>query len=287
MSKHMLIHPAGTATPVHHHDLHNEGSLSDPDEGFKLVRSRAPLDLGAFPNQAEEFQHVVYMPIKPREYAYFRRLDLPEHLDWAFPLLQAVSAHIGPQPRYVYLTVRHHWVEAGTAGNREGWHIDGYGSPGDRNFIWCSSVPTEYVEGNLWLPEDHADCLALLAAIPEGDLVQTLKPYHLYELGDVVHRCALAKESGMRTFVKISVSSEKYDLLGNARNPLLPSTHWPLKPREGVRNHPTAQPGGGKALPDHRAERKEGQTVVLAGPFGAAIHHNVGPETLKAIKEGS
>lgn len=282
MSKHMLIHPAGTATPVHHHDLHNEGSLSDPDEGFKLVRSRAPLDLGAFLNQAEEFQHVVYMPIKPREYAYFRRLDLPEHLDWAFPLLQAVSAHIGPQPRFMYLTVRHHWVEAGTAGNREGWHIDGYGSPGDRNFIWCSSVPTEYVEGNLWLPQDHAECLRTLEGINKAEhCVSTLKPYHLYELGDVVHRCGIAKESGMRTFVKISVSSEKYDLLGNARNPLLPSTHWPLKPREGVRNHPTAQPGGGKALPDHRKENIwDGPRVKEAGV------HAFGPETLKAIKEG-
>lgn len=220
-----------------------------------IIYSGHPLAIENLKLDAEEFQHVVYMPIKDKGEM---RPRLPESLRWTWPAIDATLAHLwGPRcpdliDWYVYLTVKRSWVDAGTAGNREGWHIDGYGSNGDKNFIWCDTVPAEYMKGTFNLPAGHAECLERLEYL--GGKMGThfissgsLEPSQLYDLGQSVHRCGIAQVSGMRTFLKVSVSRDKYDLKGNARNPLLPSTHWPLKDRLGTRNHPTAQPGNGRA----------------------------------------
>jgi len=221
-----------------------------------IIYSGQPLAIARLHLDAEEFQHVVYMPIKDKG----ARARIPENLRWAWPAVDAVLGHLRHGGRcpdlfeswYVYLTAKRSWVDVGTAGNREGWHIDGYGSNGDKNFIWCDSIPAQYMKGTFNLPADHKECLERLEYlggkmgthfITEG----TLAAHQLYDLGQTVHRCNIAKFSGMRTFLKVSVSRDKYDLKGNARNPLLPSTHWPLKDRQGTRNHPTAQPGNGRA----------------------------------------
>lgn len=239
-------------------ELHNEGSLEDIGAetlkaiyqkhcpGTKLVTSWAPTPVHTFKNRATEFQHVVYMPIKTPGRYYVDRLQVPDNLHWALPLAdKALASLLDPDgyESYVYLTVKHGWVEKGQAGNREGWHIDGWGSDGDENYIWCDRVPTEYlVVPGIELPLDHAKCLERLRDLENYHHVRTLEPLKLYRLGSSIHRCGIAKESGMRTFVKVSISKHKYDLLGNARNPLLPETHWPLKPREATRNHPTSGP---------------------------------------------
>jgi len=224
-----------------------------------IIYSGHPLAIANLKLEAEEFQHVVYMPIKEKGDV---RPRLPENLRWAWPAVDAVLGHLwGPrcpdlfESWYVYLTVKRSWVEAGTVGNREGWHIDGYGSNGDKNFIWCDAVPAEYMKGTFNLPAGHAECLERLEFLGNlGDRMEsahisrgTLAAHVLYDLGSTIHRCGIARVSGMRTFLKVSVSRDKYDLKGNARNPLLPSTHWPLKDRQGTRNHPTAQPGNGRA----------------------------------------
>lgn len=221
-----------------------------------IIYSGHPLAIANLQLDAEEFQHVVYMPIKDKGEM---RPRLPENLRWTWPAIDATLAHLwGPRcpdliDWYVYLTVKRSWVDAGTAGNREGWHIDGYGSNGDKNFIWCDTVPAEYMKAiGVALPADHAECLEYLeqaaaTCIFKGDPLPPLQTNTLYDLGSTIHRCGIAKVSGMRTFLKVSVSRDKYDLKGNARNPLLPSTHWPLRDRQGTRNHPTAQPGNGRA----------------------------------------
>jgi len=261
-----------------------------------IIYSGHPLAIANLQLEAEEFQHVVYMPIrsKPTYGSRFMPLvSIPDGLMWAYPAVAAVMDHLKGYrcpdlltDWYVYLTVKRSWVEAGTAGNREGWHIDGYGSNGDKNFIWCDSVPAEVLKGTFSLPTDHAECLSRLEYL--GSKAGThhlshhcLEPFQLYDLGQSVHRCATAKVSGMRTFLKVSVSRDKYDLKGNARNPLLPSTHWPLKDRQGTRNHPTAQPGNGRATAYRAAEESLESFVV---PHGMArMEDNRG---LDAVKVG-
>lgn len=216
---------------------------------YRMIYSGRPAVVAGLPNMSTlEFQHTVYMPVmSPMPHS----LAVPGHLQWALPALQAalqyLHGHRCPDlfaNWYAYLTVKRSWVEKGTTGNREGWHIDGYGSDGDWNFIWFDSVPTEWAKYTGPLPSDHEQCLDTLSMMHESCAykdapLEPLKTHVLYDLGNTVHRCGIAEESGMRTFVKVSVSKHRYDLEGNARNPYLPDTWWPLKPRHATRNHPT------------------------------------------------
>ena len=52
-----------------------------------------------------------------------------------------------------------------------------------------------------------------------------------------VHRVADVTEDGMRAFLKVSFSKDKYDLIGNAINYDL-DYNWKMKPRNITRNIP-------------------------------------------------
>ncbi|ATN92946.1 hypothetical protein HOT36_gp16 [Ralstonia phage RPSC1] len=223
---------------------------------YQMIYSGRPHAAAYLPRMNTlEFQHTVYMPVLApqlgRGMCNEWGLTIPRHLLWAREAVVAAMGYLHGrrcpdlyQNWYVYLTVKRSWVEAGTAGNREGWHIDGYGSDGDWNFIWFDSVPTEWAKFSGPLPTGHEECLKALALAEEmatyqGEPLPPLETHTLYDLGNTIHRCGIAEVSCMRTFVKVSVSKHRYDLEGNARNPYLPSTWWPLKPRLATRNHPT------------------------------------------------
>jgi hypothetical protein len=62
----------------------------------------------------------------------------------------------------------------------------------------------------------------------------------------VIHAVAPCETAGWRTFVKVSVSDQKYLLAGNSINHDL-ATHWTYVPRETERNCPLAPLKGGDA----------------------------------------
>jgi hypothetical protein len=53
----------------------------------------------------------------------------------------------------------------------------------------------------------------------------------------VIHAVNPEVEDGMRTFAKISISRDKYDLEGNSKNYEL-NYEWPMRPRSPDRNVP-------------------------------------------------
>lgn len=53
----------------------------------------------------------------------------------------------------------------------------------------------------------------------------------------VIHKVAENQASGMRTFVKVSISKDKYDLVGNSKNYLL-DYNWEMRERKEKRNIP-------------------------------------------------
>jgi hypothetical protein len=72
--------------------------------------------------------------------------------------------------------------------------------------------------------------------------MRTYPDKHLLRLDNkVIHRSPVGFEPGMRTFVKVSLSHDRYNLKGNSINHLLPQTHWPLVDRQEVRNHPATR----------------------------------------------
>ena len=68
-------------------------------------------------------------------------------------------------------------------------------------------------------------------------------PYFLLKLDEFcVHRVQEAKEQMMRTFIKISISKNRYNLKDNSINHDL-SYSWPLTDRIAGRNAPAADEG--------------------------------------------
>lgn len=138
---------------------------------------------------------------------------------------------------YIYLTAKHVFVNSDYAGNRPGWHSDGF-MTNDINYIWCDSEPTIFTETKFDLTLDHSVSLQEMAAQDNPDNDISYPVFSLLKLDQyVIHRAPENCKPGFRTFVKISVSKEKYNLIGNSHNYLL-DYQWDMQPRQQQRNHP-------------------------------------------------
>ena len=212
-----------------------------------------PVDLGKIDITASEMMFWMYLPISvPNDYSY----QLPDNLRQFDDIVAAVLKHETSAffLRYAYLTVKTLWVSGDYIGNRPGWHIDGYGTS-DVNYIWADRAPTEFLVApyrevgdgaSLWTLSDDCDISMQEMATIADD---TSEPQHRFFFPDrhllrldnrVIHRSPVDFAPGMRTFVKVSLSHDRYNLKGNSVNHLLPATHWPLVDRAIERNHPAA-----------------------------------------------
>lgn len=194
-------------------------------------------DLGTIDLSPVEMMAWLYCPIStPGDYAHF----IPQNLRQFHPIIEAVWKHerMRCMQEYVYVTAKTLWVTPANPGNRPGWHSDGFGT-NDLNFIWYDRAPTEFYIGPKYeLPDDCEDAMRQMEIRALGRPAGTFAPKRLLRLDpSVIHRTPVAFEPGMRTFVKISISPDRYDLEGNSINHDL-TERWPLVQRKTVRNHP-------------------------------------------------
>ena len=200
----------------------------------------APLALSVIQIEAPEMMFVQYLPIvmpngKPA---------LPKSLSCFFPLVKIAMSYVNPVD-YLYITAKHLYVSSGCSGNREGWHSDGFGTS-DVNLIWSDSSPTEFCVQPFDLSKDCDVSMQEMSAQVKSENVQTYPNNTLLKLdSSVIHRVSPIQTSGMRTFVKLSISKDKYNLKGNAHNYLL-KYNWDLMNRDVKRNHTTKAQGGTK-----------------------------------------
>ncbi len=212
------------------------------------VAGDPPKDLGLIELESSEMMFWMYLPISvPQSHSFI----LPDNLKQFGELVLAVRDD-DPSAfflRYAYLTVKTLWVEGDYIGNRPGWHIDGYGTE-DVNYIWADRAPTLFLsQKNRWMLSDECDLslhqMAKIGRYAEAYKHVGLRTYpdkHLLRLDNkVLHRSPTNFEPGYRTFVKVSLSHDRYNLKGNAVNHLLPETHWPLVDRRTERNHPAKE----------------------------------------------
>jgi hypothetical protein len=202
----------------------------------------APVDLGYVGLSPKEMMFWMYCPIKlpsqleptyPDNLAQFDELVFQTYFDckerW--------------QDSYVYLTAKTLWVSKDNPGNRPGWHSDGFMTD-DLNYIWSDRCGTEFWEPAklIAFTQDHHRSLGEMeyAAAYAPQYTRTYGDKHLLRLDEsVIHRVAANLTSGMRSFVKISVSRSRYDLEGNSVNHAFPE--WPTVPRGVERNHTTSE----------------------------------------------
>lgn len=196
-----------------------------------------PADLGLVDIHPTEMMFWMYCPIAtPRE-----AVTLPDNLAQFRPIIDAIEQYEYDafEGRYVYLTAKTLWVSDDYIGNRPGWHSDGFGTS-DVNYIWSDRAPTDFLHDAFDLPHDCPDAMAIMEerANRSNAQIVTFADRHLLRLDPrVIHRSPVGFAAGMRTFVKVSISTDRYDLEGNSINHAL-QERWPLRPRAIERNHP-------------------------------------------------
>lgn len=183
----------------------------------------------------DEVVYLLYMPVATPE----TQLALPPQALPYIPLLHAVTrSEPRAQEEYIYLTVKRMIVGPTVTPNRPGWHADGFGTD-DLNFVWYDCVPTIFNRSEFDVSEDHTLSLQQFEeqAWYENDVV--FPTHTLLRLDPtIVHRVGRADREQMRTFVKITISKNQFNLIGNSRNHAAPGLNWPMYPRATVRNDP-------------------------------------------------
>ena len=201
-----------------------------------LIQSRKPVEVATLFLQPSEMKFVQFLPIKfPSNNV--KDVRLPENLKYLEELIQAVYLdHDIEDDDYLYVTVKHLYCTPYNLGNRNGWHIDGFQS-NDIQFVWCDAAPTQYAIQDFHIEDDCSQSMVQMSDQANEDTVWTSEPNVLYKIDTSnVHRVSTVPYEGMRTFVRISVSKEKYNLIGNAHNYLF-DYNWEMFSRNLNRNH--------------------------------------------------
>jgi hypothetical protein len=200
-----------------------------------------PKQLGIFEVECKEMMFYQYLPIKmPNDIQpiYESRLKCFDRLigviccDFIgeFGLDKYIAS-------YVYLTAKFLYQMPNCSFNRMGYHSDGFLTD-DVNYVWCDKHPTIFNNSDFKLTLDDGISMAEMdaQAIKENEI--TYHENSLLRLNQFnIHKVSDIKEGSMRSFLKISISNDKYDLIGNSHNYLLDYS-WQMKQRKSERNIP-------------------------------------------------
>lgn len=181
----------------------------------------------------DSYQYCVYLPVKMSEHSELR---IPQEYSWLYEMINVACRAEDISNKYVYITVKHSFVE-GKSSNRPGLHSDGF-LTNDVNFIWYDKHPTEFLIKDISLTQDHKKSFEQMEKEAIGETFQTYPEKFLLRLDDkVIHKAPEDVPPGVRRFVKISISDQKYTLKGNSHNFLF-DYQWRLKDRFPKRNCP-------------------------------------------------
>lgn len=199
-----------------------------------------PKELGVFNVRADEVMYYLYLPVsRPGDNA----MSLPDQrLNFILPLLRRIfeDEPTRCEREWVYVTIKKMYVGGGVTPNRPGWHCDGFLSD-DLNYVWADCIPTVFTKGKFEVSPDHVESLRQFdeQAEAQADLNIVYPDCTLLKLDStVVHRVNTEHTAQtMRTFVKVTISKNRFNLADNSRNTMLPDD-GPRYERALVRNDP-------------------------------------------------
>lgn len=205
-------------------------------------------------NHWTEFMHYQYLPVMlPRSEGYGRNpAVLPQRLLFLHGIVgvcisnaRATFPHLDDP--YVYVTAKRGFASPGNPLNRPGWHCDDFGGT-DINFIWCDAFPTRQLRSSTPLSISSDDVVSMqemeTLAFERWPVrrIEPLEAGWLYRLDPfVIHAPPeITAPGGMRSFLKVSVSTHRYNLVGNSHNHDL-SYDWDMVDRDALRNQPAVR----------------------------------------------
>ena len=210
------------------------------------VYGAPPEQIAEVPNfDLVEFMHYLYLPIKMPGIDQIR---MPENLfrapgvtDLVHECVKREGGIEGLEGKYVYLTARCGYATPDNPLNRPGWHCDGFGTE-DINYVLWTEYGTRFcMQPFPGVSPDHLESMGQFEGqVRDENIEDGLPERTLYRLTPyVVHATPLIPPPGcMRQFLKISVSPNKYNLLGNSHNYLF-DYDWKMWPRDQARNDTT------------------------------------------------
>lgn len=224
-----------------------------------MTYGKAPEDLGEVNLHLPEVMYYLYLPLKLAGQPVINHFpDNLKGIKGIADILLKIYYDIGREAwvdNNIYITIKKMFVSPSVTANRPGWHADGFGTD-DLNYVWYDCLPTEFSVGsNFKITEgDHIKSLEEFESQAHKNPLMIYPNTHLLKLDPyVVHRVAMAKEQMMRTFIKVSVSKDEYNLKDNSINHGM-NYKWERYDRDMVRNNPaTAQKDSYKPTPvdDH------------------------------------
>lgn len=203
-----------------------------------------PQNLGQYDIDVSELMFYQYYPIKvPQSWG----LSIPEERLQSFlPLIEACiddyTTCFGFTKLYnsfIYLTTKHLYQHISPI-NRPGWHIDGFGSDDEINYIWSSVNPTIFNSGPFSLSKDCQKSMINMTNQVDENKNYSYPNNSLLRLNTtIVHKPNDIEFCGYRIFFKMTFSSHPFDLIGNSINHDLKEEHPPLvRRRSNERNKP-------------------------------------------------
>lgn len=202
-----------------------------------------PKQLGIIKVKCDEMMFYQYLPIKLRNGGY-GEIDGEPRLgcfnELIFKIIDDFIVEFGADEfidSYIYVTAKHMYQLPNTSFNRMGWHSDGF-LTNDINYIWCDKYPTIFNKSEFELTLDDTISMGEMEkqSLEINDV--TYSENELLRLNQYnIHKVAPVLQGGMRTFLKVSFSKDKYDLIGNSHNHLL-NYKWDMKERKEERNIP-------------------------------------------------
>lgn len=211
-----------------------------------------PILLGELDLRPREVFYYLYLPVSMPSSP---NIVLPDQLKFMLPMLEMIR-HDEPARffnEHVYVTAKRMFVGGGVTPNRPGWHADGFLTE-DLNYIWYDCVPTVFNSSEFNITPDHMVSLKEFEAqaLPENNVV--FPNCHVLKLDStVVHAVGEATQQVMRTFLKVSLSPDRYNLSDNSHNYGI-AYNWKMHDRAVVRNDPhQAQRDSALVQDDHFA----------------------------------
>ncbi len=203
-----------------------------------------PVQLGVYEVDCKEMMFYQYLPIKiPNEThpIYEPRLKCFDKLIGViccdFIGVYGLDRYVHS---YVYLTAKRLYVQPNCSFNRLGYHSDGFMTE-DINYVWSDKFPTVFNKSQYALTMHHEYSLTQMDEQSLKDNEITFGENSLLRLDQFnIHKVAEINNSCFRTFLKISISKDKYDLSGNSHNYLI-NYDWEMKERKAERNVPQTE----------------------------------------------
>jgi hypothetical protein len=205
-----------------------------------------PVNLGTYLVDCPELMYYLYLPIKlsgATELKYEERLHFINSLMGTiccdFVGNYGLNKYV---ESYVYLTVKKMWQTPKSLLNRDGYHSDGFLSE-DINYIWSNKSPTIFNSTAFKLTLDDKQSMLEMKSQARTENEVTYPENSLLRLNQFnIHKVNEGDYVGWRTFVKVSFSLDKYNLIGNSKNYLL-DYNWDMVERNIERNIPSVKKG--------------------------------------------